>query len=582
MSYRGFGKRALDLLVSIVAAPFALLILLPAMLAIALEDGFPVFYNATRIGKAHKPFRMFKLRSMKKHAPDLRMADGSTYNSAHDPRLTKVGGFLRKTSIDELPQLLNVFLGQMSLIGPRPDLPDEAARYTAEEAHRLDVRPGITGYSQAYFRNDITYAEKYKQDVYYARNLSFRFDCRILLQTVRQVFSSKGVYAVASDRDPDGVTAVEPRKKLALISCHAPSVMGFRLDMMQDFIAHGYDVTVFAPDDASEWEPRFAACGVAYVQIGLEKNGTNPFRDLKGMGEIKKRLLALAPDAVFCDHAKGVIYGVLAAKQAGVKRITAMIAGAGSILRGEDKGLKARLVRAVLKAEYRVALVRADTVFFQNGDDAKLFCDAKLVTADKIVFVPGSGVRLDRFAPMPMPQDRRFLFVGRLIGDKGLREYLECAKEMHQRHPDCVFDVVGYFDTNTTAMQLSDLTPYVDAGAVRYAGYHEDVRPFLSSCYAFVLPSYHEGTPRAVLEAMAVGRPIVTTDAPGCRETVQDGENGFLAPVRDVAALVQACDTLYSDAALAQRMGERSRAICAERFDVNIVNQRIRDSIDKE
>ena len=195
MSYRGFGKRALDLLVSIVAAPFALLILLPAMLAIALEDGFPVFYNATRIGKAHKPFRMFKLRSMKKHAPDLRMADGSTYNSAHDPRLTKVGGFLRKTSIDELPQLLNVFKGEMSLVGPRPLLLDYVPLYNKEQKRRLEVPQGITGWAQINGRNATTWDERFKNDVWYADHWSLWLDIKILYATIAKVIRREGISA---------------------------------------------------------------------------------------------------------------------------------------------------------------------------------------------------------------------------------------------------------------------------------------------------------------------------------------------------------------------------------------------------
>lgn len=197
MIYRKYIKRLLDILFCLIAAPFVLLILLVAAVAIVIDDGFPIFYNANRIGKDRKEFRMFKLRSMKKNAPDLRMADGSTYNAPDDPRLTKVGKILREISVDELPQLLNVFLGHMSLIGPRPDLPDEALLYEPHEWHRLDVRPGITGYSQAFFRNSIPTKEKYKNDLYYVQHISFGLDLRILWQTVKSVVSSKDIYAEA-------------------------------------------------------------------------------------------------------------------------------------------------------------------------------------------------------------------------------------------------------------------------------------------------------------------------------------------------------------------------------------------------
>lgn len=579
--YQKAFKRVMDIMICVAVAPFALLILLPSMLAIAIEDGFPVFYNAMRMGKQFKPFRMYKLRTMKKNAPDIRLADGSAYNSEDDPRLTKVGRFLRRMSIDELPQLLNVFLGQMSIIGPRPDLIDVAGRYTEEEAHRLDILPGITGYSQAYYRNDITYAEKFRYDVYYVRNISFAMDCRILLRTVGQVLGAKGVYTVKEKTDAKELSVHESAKSLVLISCHAPSVYRFRLDMMCALMERGWRVTVCCPETEAEWKERFSAHGIDYHSIKLEKNGTNPLRDLKGLRELRRYLRETQPTAVFCGHAKGVIYGSIAAKQAGVRNIYPMIAGAGSVLRQESGGLKSRFVQWVLKTEYRMGLKRATSVFFQNPDDAKLFVDTGMVDEKKIVFVPGSGVHTERFAAKPMPKEKRFLFVGRLIGDKGLRELLECARTMHRTHPDCAFDVVGYFDPNPTAMKPEDLQPYMDEGAIVFHGYQENVLPYLEACYAFVLPSYHEGTPRAVLEAMATGRPIVTTDVPGCRETVVDGENGFLVPAKDAKALQAACERLYAEEALAERMAQASRRMAVEKFDVRIVNARILKTIDR-
>lgn len=201
MIYQKYIKRLLDILISLIALPFVAVVVLITAAAIVIDDGFPVFYNANRIGKDRKEFKMFKLRSMKRNAPDLRMADGSTYNAPDDPRLTRVGRFLRKSSIDELPQVINVLLGQMSFIGPRPDLPDEALLYDEEEWHRLDVRPGITGYSQAYFRNSIPTKEKYKNDLYYVQHVSFALDVKILCHTIKAVIGSEGVYAQEADVD---------------------------------------------------------------------------------------------------------------------------------------------------------------------------------------------------------------------------------------------------------------------------------------------------------------------------------------------------------------------------------------------
>lgn len=203
MIYRKYIKRLLDIFLSLIALPFVAVVILLAGIAIVIDDGFPVFYNANRIGKNRKEYKMFKLRSMMNNAPDLRMEDGSTYNAPDDPRQTRVGRFLRKTSVDELPQILNVFLGQMSFIGPRPDLPDEALLYEEHEWHRLDVRPGITGYSQAYFRNSIPTKEKYKNDLYYVEHMSFWLDVKILFKTAFSVLKSEGIYAQENEVNVD-------------------------------------------------------------------------------------------------------------------------------------------------------------------------------------------------------------------------------------------------------------------------------------------------------------------------------------------------------------------------------------------
>lgn len=192
--YKHFFKRLIDFVVSLFAFPFVLLLCLFMGIVIKLEDNGPVFYMASRIGKNGKIFRMFKLRSMKVNAPDLKMADGSTYNAADDPRVTRVGRFLRKTSIDEIPQLLNVLLGHMALIGPRPDSAFYLEHYTPEERVILTVRPGITGWNQAVNRNSVGTKEKLQADIYYVEHLSFLFDCKVIWLTIRTVLSHRNVF----------------------------------------------------------------------------------------------------------------------------------------------------------------------------------------------------------------------------------------------------------------------------------------------------------------------------------------------------------------------------------------------------
>ncbi|MBS7262680.1 MAG: sugar transferase [Eubacteriales bacterium] len=192
--YRKFVKRLLDLLIGIMAFPLFLLAFLIFAPIIFLTDRGPVFYNAERLGKNGKRFKMYKFRSMFVNAPDIRLKDGSTYNGENDPRVTKIGRVLRRTSIDELPQILNVINGTMSLIGPRPNLPPkEGETLSRLEQRRLEVKPGITGYNQAYFRNSVSAEERYVNDVYYVDHLSFGLDVRVFFRTIKCVLKKENI-----------------------------------------------------------------------------------------------------------------------------------------------------------------------------------------------------------------------------------------------------------------------------------------------------------------------------------------------------------------------------------------------------
>lgn len=192
--YRKYGKRCCDLTLATIGLPFFVALSIPVATAIKLEDQGPVFYNAPRLGKNGKIFKMYKFRSMKVNAPDIRNKDGSTFNAKDDPRLTKVGKFIRKTSIDETPQLLNVLKGDMSLVGPRPDLPDALRIYSNQEKNKLKVKPGITGYCQAYFRNSIDLKKRFEKDLYYAEYCTLLLDTKIVLKTIQSVCMHNNIY----------------------------------------------------------------------------------------------------------------------------------------------------------------------------------------------------------------------------------------------------------------------------------------------------------------------------------------------------------------------------------------------------
>lgn len=196
-----------DLVLAIIALPFWLIILVVVGPMIYFQDKGSIFYNATRLGKNGKIFKMYKFRSMKMNAPDLRNEDGSTFNAEDDPRLTKIGKFIRKTSIDETPQLLNIIKGDMSIIGPRPDLPEHMELYEGNEARKLEIRPGVTGYNQAYFRNTVPWKERIKNDIYYIDHLTMWMDIKVFFKTAVSVLKREDVFVEQKSENKNGEKA---------------------------------------------------------------------------------------------------------------------------------------------------------------------------------------------------------------------------------------------------------------------------------------------------------------------------------------------------------------------------------------
>lgn len=202
--YRSYFKRLFDLIFAAIALPFWLIILIVIGPIIYFQDKGSIFYNASRLGKDGKIFKMYKFRSMKMNAPDLRNEDGSTFNAEDDPRLTSIGKFIRKTSLDETPQLLNIIKGDMSIIGPRPDLPEHMDMYEGNESRKLEIRPGVTGFNQAYFRNTVPWKERIKNDIYYIDNLSYWMDVKIFIKTALSVLKREAVFIEEKSENKTG------------------------------------------------------------------------------------------------------------------------------------------------------------------------------------------------------------------------------------------------------------------------------------------------------------------------------------------------------------------------------------------
>jgi glycosyltransferase involved in cell wall biosynthesis len=283
---------------------------------------------------------------------------------------------------------------------------------------------------------------------------------------------------------------------------------------------------------------------------------------------------------VLAYNPKPIFHAVPAARGAGVPHVAAMVTGLGYAFTSTD--LTARALAMVAMRLYRRALPMAGTVIFQNDDDRQFFEHLGLLAGVRAVHrIPGSGVDLSRFRyvpPEPPGSIATFLFAGRLLKDKGLVDFIEAARALRALRTDestFRFRVAGMLDSNPSAVSASDLEQWSRGGMVELLGRLEDVRPALAACSVFVLPSYREGIPMAILEAMATGRAVVTTDVPGCRETIVDGESGMLVPPGAPAALAVALEQFLEDRTLAARMGAAARVRAEREFDSRAVNARV-------
>ena len=361
-------------------------------------------------------------------------------------------------------------------------------------------------------------------------------------------------------------------KRILIISPKASSLIVFRLDMMLFFQKNGYDVFAVGPKD-DQVSLILNERKIKYLEIFCKKNSINIFNDLKMFFSIKKILKKINPNKIFMYQAKPIIYGLLASKNK--FETYPMIAGLGSIFRG--KSFKKKFIKNIMKIQYKLSLKYATNILFQNKDDYNLLIEEKVIKKDKKVsFVNGSGVNMDKFKFSDLfPKKITFLFVGRLIKDKGVVEYLEACKILKKENIDCKCQIIGGFDTNPTAIKEEEIRYFIDNDYIEYLGFQKDIYPYLVNCSVFVLPSYHEGTPKSVLEAMSVGRPIITTNAPGCKETVLNNKNGFLVNIKDVEDLVKKMKLFINNKSLLRTMGKESYLICKEKYDVNLVNESI-------
>jgi glycosyltransferase involved in cell wall biosynthesis len=370
--------------------------------------------------------------------------------------------------------------------------------------------------------------------------------------------------------------------KFLFIASYPASILRFRGALIAAIKDTGFEVHVAAPDFGAYPDEHQVLKDLGYYvhDITMQRTGTNPKKDLKTIIELYRLMTKVKPDYVLGYTIKPVIYGSLAAKLARVPHIFALITGLGYAFSGaEEVGYKKSNLQKVMHQLYAAALMTADKVFFQNPDDQALFKKMGILKpSTPSTVVNGSGVNVSEYSVAPLPTENdvpvpRFLLIARLLGAKGVREYAQAAAIIKSRHPNVQFDLVGWVDDNPDAIEQRELDAWIENGLFNFLGKLTDVKPAIADSSVYVLPSYREGTPRTVLEAMAMGRGVITTDAPGCRETVVDGHNGYLVPVKDAHALAEAMQKFIDEPELIAKMGRAARQVAMDKFDVNTVNQ---------
>lgn len=364
-------------------------------------------------------------------------------------------------------------------------------------------------------------------------------------------------------------------KRIAVFGNQAFSLINFRLNLMQDMQRCGYSVHALAPDFSAHDIARLRDIGIEPVHVPLSRTGLNPLTDFRNALSIRRTLKQVSPDILLSITIKPVIYGTLAARFAGVRDRFALVSGLGYAFSGGASS-KEKLVHFAARILYRISLSQARAVFMQNPNDAEEFVSLKLVQREKITVVNGTGVDLTEWPLLPAAtKPVTYALAARLIVEKGVRAFTEAARTLRSEFGQVRFMILGGLDTNPSAISREEIEQWVDEGIIEWPG-HVDMHDWLGRISVFVLPSYYrEGIPRSIQEAMASGRPIITTDSPGCRETVEQGANGFLIAPKDQAGLESAMRYFAENPSEVENMGLKSREIAKERFDAALINAKI-------
>lgn len=360
--------------------------------------------------------------------------------------------------------------------------------------------------------------------------------------------------------------------RIFLLGSQSNYVQIFRGDLLKRMAELGHDVYAVALD--RECEQYFNEIGVKLIDISFNRTGTNPFTDLVTISKYVKLFKKYKPDYIYAFNIKPVIYGCIAAKICKIKNVYPLIPGVGIVF--NRTGFKGKFIEKSVSILYKIALKKANKVFFQNYDDIDLFVEKSILPREKCVHVNGSGVNMKRFKHTPAPLPVSFLMIARLLKNKGVLEYCQCAQRLHDKYPDMCCKLIGEYDTNPNSLTEKDIQPFIDSGAIEHIRFTNEIPKYMSENTVFVLPTYYnEGLPHTILESMASGRAVITTAWKGGKDAVDDKETGLLIPIKDVDALYDAMQYMIDNPEVAVEMGNKAREKCCKIYDVDKVNDSI-------
>ena len=370
---------------------------------------------------------------------------------------------------------------------------------------------------------------------------------------------------------------VKSPRSVIILSAFEGSIISFKGPLIEDLVKEQYSVYVLAPDISRETKNSLIKMGTRPINVRLSRDSFNIFQDLIFILRLVILMFKIKPDVFLGYYIKPVILGGIAAFVARVPKRIVMIEGLGHIYAriNNRESFKSIFIRKLVSFLYRFSLMTSNYIFFLNEDDKAEFETRKIIRKNRAVILGGIGLKLNEWPCLaPVMNPLNFMFVGRIVKEKGFGEFIQAAKTLIARHPNVTFTALGQQEKREKKFTLDYLKELDKAGIICCPG-QVKVEDWLVKCSVFVLPSYREGVPRSTQEAMASGKPIITTNAPGCRDTVVDGENGFLIEVGNVESLVKAMEKFILRPSIITSMGARSRIMAEEKFDAYIVNQRI-------